>query len=109
MITDFETWLRDVGADRLFRFSVYKRSYTPYEQREAFVDQSEFDDVGYRFGRIEEAVDLGSGDWMLGIREEYDCWVSEFVTYYRLSEIRLLWREKDAEDFAEQEDDDDEG
>lgn len=95
IVTDFETWLHDVGEDRLFRFLVYKRSYTPFEQREAFVDQSEFDTDAYRFGRIEEAVDLGSGEWILGFREELDDYVSDTVSYYRLSEIRLSWREAD--------------
>ena len=109
MITDFETWMRDVGGDRLFRFLVYKRSYTPYERREAFIDQSEFDDISYRFGRIEEAIDLGNGDWLLGIREELDFYTSELLTYYRLSEIRITWREKDTEEFDDPEEDDDEG
>ena len=102
LITDFETWLHDVGGDRLFRFLVYKRSYTPYEQKNCFIDQTEFDDISYNFGRIEEAVDLGS-DWLLGIRQEYDGDVSEMVEYYKLSEIRLSWREKD--DITEEDED----
>lgn len=97
MITDFETWLHDVGFDRLFRFLVYKRSYTPYEQEAAFVDQTEFESDEYRFGRIEEAIDLGGGEWMLGIREELDDYVSDSVNYYRLSELRISWREADTE------------
>lgn len=102
LITDFETWLHDVGEDRLFRFLVYKRSYTPYEQAERFIDQTEFEDIMFSFGRIEEAIDLG-GDWLLGIRQEFDGDVSETVEYYKLSEIRLSWRAKD--DITEEDED----
>lgn len=100
MITDFETWLRDVGTDRLFRFLVYRRMFTPYEQEGAFMDETQYESDTYTFGRIEEAIDLG-GDWLLGIRELFpdeEENMSDTVTYYRLSEIRLCWREKDAED-----------
>ena len=33
-ITDFETWLLDYG-DRLYRYLVYKKMFTPYEQQQA--------------------------------------------------------------------------
>ena len=106
MITDFETWYRDVGSDRLFRFLIYRRMFTPYEWEEKFMDDTEFDSVHYTFGYIEEAIDLGHGEWLLGIREVFpdeEEHVGDTVTYYRLSEIRLAFRKEDApgeEDFA---------
>lgn len=103
MITDFETWYRDVGCDRLFRFLVYRRMFTPYELDAKFVDETEYEDISYDFGRIEEAIDLGNGDWLLGIRNVYpdeDLTESDTVSYYRLSEIRLAFREKDETDGA---------
>ena len=36
-ITDFETWLLHYG-DRLYRYLVYKKMFTPYEQQQAFED-----------------------------------------------------------------------
>lgn len=101
MITDFETWYRDVGCDRLFRFLVYRRMFTPYEQDAAFIDETPYEETTYTFGRIEEAIDLGNGDWFLGIRELFpdeEMNESDTVTYYCLSEIRLEFREKDASD-----------
>ena len=38
-ITDFENWLLDYG-DRLYRYLVYKKMFTPYEQQQAFEDES---------------------------------------------------------------------
>ena len=38
VITDFETWLLDYG-DRLYRYLAYKRTFTPYEQQHAFMDE----------------------------------------------------------------------
>lgn len=65
-ITDFETWLLDYG-DRLYRYLVYKRMFTPYEQQNAFEDESEYEDTHYELCQIAEAIDLG-GDWLLGLR-----------------------------------------
>lgn len=97
IITDLETWLLDEG-DKLYRFLVYKRLFTPYEQNHAFMDESVYEDHHYSLCRIEQAIDLGGGEWLLGLRqvdedsgEDY-----EMVEYYRLSEIRLARFDKDA-------------
>ena len=66
IITDFETWLLDYG-DRLYRYLVYKRMFTPYEQQHAFEDESVYEDTHYELCQIAEAIDLG-GDWLLGLR-----------------------------------------
>lgn len=96
IITDFETWLLDYG-DRIVRFLVYRRLFTPYEQEQAFIDETQFEGTRYRFGIIEEALDLGIGDWLLGIREIIDGESCDGIEYYRLSEIRLSYYESDRE------------
>lgn len=88
-ITDMETWMLD-NEGRIFRFTVYRRMFTPREQAAQYSDETCFEDGGaYQFGIIEEAVELGQGEWFLGIREIYDSTLCEIVSYYRLSELRL--------------------
>ena len=88
-ITDMETWLLD-NEGRIFRFVVYRRMFTPQEQAAKYSDETCFEDGGtYQFGVIEEAVELGHGEWLLGIREIYDGTLCRIVSYYRMSEIRL--------------------
>lgn len=94
IITDVETWLLD-ESERIYRFLVYRRMFTPYEQQQAFIDDSQFESDYYSFGIIEEAMDLAVGDWLLGIREIIDGEFSDELVYYRLSEIRLSYREED--------------
>lgn len=94
MVTDMETWLVD-NSERIYRFLVYKKMFTPYEQQMAFSDESQYEDTTFRFGVIEEAVELNNGDWVLGIREIIEYEVSNFICYYRLSEIHLEMCDKD--------------
>ena len=44
---DFETFLLDCG-ERLFRYLVYKRMFTPHEIEKKYSDQSEFNDAYYQ-------------------------------------------------------------
>lgn len=107
-ITDMETWLLD-NDGRVFRYLVYKRMFTPYEQQNAFLDESEFTDSHYSFGIIEEAVDL-EGDWLLGIREVDETSLDgdvvktwDSLQYYRLSELRLSCFDQDQPCFSREE------
>lgn len=97
-ITDMETWLLD-NDNRLFRYRVYRRMFTPYEQEKKYMDQSDFESDYHQFGYIEEAIDLGDGEWYLGIREVFDDLVMDFLTYYYLSEIRLEYSESDQDGY----------
>ena len=98
IITDFETWLLDWG-DRTYRHLVYKKMFTPYEQQQAFSDESVYEDTYYQFCKIEEAIDLGNGDWLLGLRIlNEDLEPHSTVEYYKLSEIRLSRFDDDQED-----------
>ncbi len=92
--TDMETWSCD-NSDRIYRFVVYKKLFTPYEQEHKFMDESQFEDDHYRFGLIEEVIELGHGEWLIGFREIIDDEVCEFVSYFKLSDIQLSYFEKD--------------
>ena len=110
LITDFETWLHDYD-DRLYRYLVYKRIFTPYEQQNAFEDESEYEDTHYELCQIAEAIHLG-GDWLLGLRTIGDDGeIYGMIHYYKLSEIRLAFFENDQHIElykADEEEDDDE-
>lgn len=108
IITDFETWIRACG-DRLYRYLVYKRMFTPYEQQNAFEDESEYEEPYYKLCQIAEAIDLG-GDWLLGLRTIGEAGkVYGRIHYYKLSEIRLAFFENDQRlELYEYEEDDDE-
>ena len=96
MITDMETFLLDFADDRVFRFWVYRRLFTPYEQQQAFIDETQFEDSHAQLGIIKEAIDLGNGDWLLGFQIVDDDGVSYGgIEYYKLSEIRLSYYEQD--------------
>ena len=92
---NMEMWLLDY-SDRLYRYLVYKKMFTPYEQKQAFSDESIYEDDHYQLCKIEEAIDLGNGEWLLGLRDiEYDGRVYDIVRYYKLSEIQLTYFEND--------------
>lgn len=83
------TWLTE-HRNRKFRYLVYKRMFTPFEIQQAFMDESQFESTHYRIGKIEEAVSLDNGELLLGIREIFDDDTeSQFLVFYRLTEIRL--------------------
>lgn len=94
IITDMETWLID-NDERIFRFLVYKKMFTPYETQQAFSDQSQYEDIYYHFAIIQEAIDLGNSEWLLGFREIVDYEFVDRISYYRLSDIRLEYFECD--------------
>lgn len=104
-ITDLETWLLD-NDERIYRFLVYRRIYTPYEQEHSFSDESFYEDDTYNFGYIQEAIDLGNGDWLLGFRmiaaDMVPAELLDTIEYYRLSEIRLSYFEYDQNIFEEE-------
>lgn len=98
--TDMETWFSD-NRDRIYRFMVYKKLFTPYEQEHKFMDESQFEDTHYRMGFIEEEVELGNGDWLLGFREVIDGEVCSYIHYYRLSDIQLSCFDQEAVELAQ--------
>lgn len=98
-MTDFETWLHDVGYDRIFRMWRYKIMFTPYEQKEAFSDESIYEDDECDYVKIREAIELPDGDILLGLQtiedsEDLDD-KDSYLTYERLSRIELAYNPSD--------------
>lgn len=90
-----ERWVNE-NADRIYRFWVYKHTYTPLELRECYEDQTQFEDGYCSYGRIEEAIPIGTSDYLLGFRileggKEYG------LEYHLLSNISLVYYESDNE------------
>lgn len=80
---------------KVWRFLVYKRMFTPYEQDRKFVDESEFADIHYTLGTIENAWVLPDGDILIEFRT-YKC----LTELHKLSEIKLSTKdEEEMEDF----------
>ena len=87
-------WLQ-ASEGKIFRYLVYKKMFTPYEQQEAFEDEDQFEDNYYNFAVIECAVELGNGKWLLGLRQIVDHELSNHVEYLQLGDIRLEYFEDD--------------
>lgn len=92
----------------VFRYLVYRRLFTPYEQKECFMDESIYEDYHYSIGIIVDCIALGS-DFLLGFEGIDDTDPDNIVSfghieYYKLSEIRLCRRlpEEDSEDYEEE-------
>lgn len=96
---DFETWLHDYG-DRVYRYWVYKRMFTPCEQEAKYSDQCCYEDEICQYGIIKEAVELPDGDILLGFVDPDDegTRVEGYITYQKLSEISLAFCPLDMED-----------
>lgn len=81
--------------DDIFEFWVYRKVYTPYEQQQAFLDESVYEDTSAIFGFIAECTSLGAGDFLLGFRiiaDPDEDNVQSYrgpIEYYKLSEIRM--------------------
>ena len=92
------------NKDRLFRFWVYKRIFTPLEQEQKYMDQGEFEDYHAHTGIIKEAIILPDNDLLLGFYIISDTTADEIdeyrhLQYYKLSEIRMEYRPVDMEEF----------
>ena len=92
------------NKDRIFRFWVYKRMFTPLEMEQKYIDQGEFEECHAKLGIIREAIVLPDDDLLLGFyipgtetadeEDEY-----KHLDYYKLSEIRMEYRPADMEEF----------
>lgn len=92
------------NKDRLFRFWVYKRLFTPLEQEKKYIYECVYEDTHAHTGIIREAIVLPDNDLLLGFyipccdtvdeEDEY-----KHIDYYKLSEIRMEYRPVDMEEF----------
>ena len=82
----------------IFRFWVYKKMFTPYEQDKKFSDESIYENEYCSYGRIVEVSPLPDGDILLAfqIDDNYENNNDiDYVTYHKLSEIQLDWSKQD--------------
>ena len=91
---DLETFMHDVGEDRIFQLLIYKKVYTPYEQEQKFRDESVYTDNSYQDIKIKEVIPL-DGDILLGVQPlfDYEDLDSENprIEYHKLSDIELSY------------------
>lgn len=86
---DMKTFVQDFSG-KLIRFWVFKHAFTPYEQDGKFFDQSVFESTTAMFGYIKVCVNLGSGDYLIGIQPDFgDGEFDNDLWFYRLSELRF--------------------
>lgn len=89
------------NPNRIYRYWVYRRMYTPYEQKQGFMDESFFEQSQALFGVIREVIPLSNGDLLLGIADITED-ASELtaenrqMTYHRLSDLQLMYMPLDA-------------
>lgn len=85
----------DAHQGDIFMYWVYRKIYTPYEQKNAFSDESMFEDMRAHFGFVIECISVGGGDFLLGFKTVADPAEEDVqlyntpIEYYRLSEIRI--------------------
>lgn len=89
----FAEYLATLPPNTVFRVFRYKHSYTPYEQRECFADQSPYVSSTADFVLIENAFELPDGDLLLEV-SPFD----GYHEYLKLSEITLERSETDNEE-----------
>lgn len=105
MVLEFPTFpdFLETHSDDLFCFWVYRKSYTPYEQERAFIDESQFEDIHGTMCRVVECIAVSNGNYMIGVQvcigeDIEDPIFDDNIEYYSLNEIRLkLLRKREEE------------
>lgn len=102
-MTDFETWVMD-NSDRIYRYWIYKRMFTPEEMDKKYIDQSCYECTECSYGIIKEAIELPDGDILLGFIDpaDEDTKIEGYINYYKLSQIDLVFDPTDAKEFLEE-------
>lgn len=106
---DIWTFLHDTRG-RVFRYWVFKRMFTPLEADKKYIDQSEFVDSHASFGIIRECVPLPDNDILIGFQDvdisfagDPENYLNDWISYYKLSEIRLEYHWRDQPEAIEAE------
>ena len=82
--------------NRVIRFYVYRRMFTPMENDKKFSDQSMFESTHAGIGMVREIITLPNDDVLVGIAIiTEDVSDMDYLEYYRLSELRLSYWPKD--------------
>ena len=93
----FESFVHQ-NCNKIFRYWVYRRLYTPYEMEHKFSDESVFEETICTMAHIRECIALPNGDYLLGLEnaEFISDDDGQYLKYCKLSEIRLEYYECDA-------------
>ena len=92
----FGEYLKTLPPNTVFRLWQYKRMFTPYEQDEKFMDESQYVNVECDYIRILDVINLPDGDLLLATTYAYGD--GKCINYYKLSEISLGKSEHDMEE-----------
>lgn len=92
----FAEYLQSLPPNTVFRIWQYKRMFTPYEQEEKFIDESQYINDECDFVKILDTINLPDGDLLLATTYAYGD--GKYISYYKLSEISLGKSEKDMEE-----------
>lgn len=91
------------NPNRIYRYWVYRRMFTPYEQKQSYMDESFFEQSQALCGVIREVVPMPNGDLLLGIADIAED-TSELsagnrqMSYHRLSDLQLMYMPLDAQE-----------
>lgn len=104
-MTDMTTWILD-NSDRIYRYWVHKRMFTPAEVEAKYTDQSCYECEYCLFGLIEEAIELPDGDVLLGFVDpnNFGSSAEGCITYHKLSQVDLMFYPDDTKRFLEGDD-----
>ena len=83
----FGEYLKTLPPDTVFRLWQYKRMFTPYEQDNKFMDESQYVNTTADEVRILDVINLPDGDLLLATTYAYGD--GKCINYYKLSEISL--------------------
>lgn len=100
-ITNIGTWMMD-HDDKVFRFYIYKKAFTPFEQKQCYRDESIYENASYpMIAYITNVIEL-PGDILLELKEydedpdeDYQKQLNDVRYYYKLSEIKMEYHESD--------------
>ena len=92
----FAEYLKSLPPNTIFRLWQYKRMFTPYEQDEKFMDESQYVNDECDHIRILDVINLPDGDLLLATTYAYGD--GKYISYYKLSEISLGKSERDMEE-----------
>lgn len=99
---DFKKFFEQ-NPGRIYRYWVYRRMFTPYEQKQAYMDESFFEQSQALFGVFREVVPLPNGDLLLGMADIAEDAAelsadNRQMTYHRFSDLQLMYMPLDAQE-----------
>lgn len=94
--TDLYDFVRHHHND-IFRYWIYRRMYTPFEQEKKYSDEDYYEDSYCTYAYIRELIELPYGDYLIGFLDSDSAAEGEKkdIQYCKLSEIRLELYEGD--------------